>query len=103
MNIRTIQYTLAIVKLLKAWTIGNQNDIIKKNSSLAEEKRSPWFYFVGMIVLAKQNMFHIGFGLWLIDKDIAFSLVLCGSVWLEWVCQVNLSETTAAVRQKLNK
>jgi hypothetical protein len=39
-----------------------------------------------MIDLAKQKMFHIGFGFWLIEKDTAlFSLVLCGSVWLEWV------------------
>jgi hypothetical protein len=42
-----------------------------------------------MIDLAKQKMFHIGFGFWLIEKDTAlFSLVLCGSVWLEWVRQV---------------
>jgi hypothetical protein len=43
---------------------------------------------LALVDLAKQKMFYIGLGLWLIDKDIAFLLVLCGSVWLEWVRQV---------------
>jgi hypothetical protein len=48
-----------------------------KKTLRLQKKRSPWFYIVSMIDLAKQKMFHIGFGLWLIDKDIAFFVGFC--------------------------